>query len=85
MDNLTYSLSYNLALPTSRFLIGQHLNFCLLTSPTCYNSPRKCTLVNKRQGKKLGLQLSHRHPLRMVLANFEQVIQKEKGRMNRMK
>ena len=47
----TYSPSCNLAPPISQVVIGQHLIFCSLTSPTCCNSPRKCTPVkyNKSQ------------------------------------
>ena len=48
--NYAYSPSYNLTPRISRVLIGQHLIFCSLTSPTCCNSPRKCTpLKYKRQ------------------------------------
>ena len=43
---LPYSRSYNLTSPISRVLIVQHLMFCSLTSPTCCNSPRKCTPLN---------------------------------------
>ena len=49
---LSYSSSYNLTLPISRVLIGQHFIFGSLTSPTC-----------SRWGRKLGFQLSHRQPL----------------------
>ena len=49
--NLT---SYNLTPPISRVLIGQHLIFCSLTSPTCCNLPRKCTPVKYKNGQKAG-------------------------------
>ena len=44
-----YSLSYNLTSPISGVLIGQHLIFYSLTSPTCCNSPRKCTPVKYKK------------------------------------
>ena len=47
----TYSPSYNVTAPFSRVLIGQHLIFCSLTSPTCCNSPRKCTPVKHKRQK----------------------------------
>ena len=48
----TYSPSYNLSPPISRVLIGQYLIFCSLKSPTCYNSPRKCTPVKYKKRQK---------------------------------
>ena len=53
----TYSSSYNLTPPTSRVLIGQHLIFCSLTSPTCCNSPRKCTPVKYKARQKAGFRI----------------------------
>ena len=60
-----YSSSYHLTPPFSRVLIAPHLIFCSLTSPTCYNSPRKCTPVKYKA--KLCFQLSHRQPLSYLL------------------
>ena len=37
--SISYSPSYNLTPPISLVLIGQHLIFCSLTSPTYCNSP----------------------------------------------
>ena len=50
----TYSLSYNLRPPIARVLIGQHLIFYSLTSPTCCSSPRKCTPVKYKKRQKAG-------------------------------
>ena len=58
----TYSSSDNLAPLISRVLIGLHLSFCSLTSPTCSNSPRKCHQLNISRGKQLGFQMSHIWP-----------------------
>ena len=63
---LTYSPSCNLAPPISQVLIGQHLIFCSLTSPTCCNSPLKCTPSKHKKRQKFGFQLSHRQPLSSV-------------------
>ena len=53
----TYSSSDNLAPSISRVLIGRHLIFCSLTSPTCRNSPRKCTPVNYKVRQKAGFPI----------------------------
>ena len=58
----SHSSSYNLTPPISRVLIGPHLIFCSLTSPTWCNSPGKCTPVKYKAKQKLGFQLSHRQP-----------------------
>ena len=50
--SFTYSLSYNLTPPISPVLIGQHLIFCSLTSPTCCNLPRKYTPVKYKKKQK---------------------------------
>ena len=55
--SLTYSSSYNLAPPISRVLIGQHLIFCSLMSPTCCNLPRKCTPVKYKAKQKAGFPI----------------------------
>ena len=52
--SLPYSPSYNLTPPISRVVIGQHLIFYSLMSPTCRNSSRKCTPVKSRRGESLG-------------------------------
>ena len=57
-----YSSSYNLTPPISRVLIGPHLIFCPLTSPTWCNLPGKCTPVKYKARQKLRFQLSHRQP-----------------------
>ena len=54
---LTYCPSYNLTPPISRVLIGQHLIFCSLTSPTSCNSPRKCTPVKYKKRQKAGFPI----------------------------
>ena len=54
---LTYSASDNLTPPISRVLIGRHLNFCSLTSPTCCNSARKCTPVKYKARQKPGFPI----------------------------
>ena len=53
---LTYSSSWNLTPPISRVLIG-HLIFCSLTSPTCCNSPRKCTPIKYKVRQKAGFPI----------------------------
>ena len=53
----TYNSSYNRTPPISRVLIGQHLIFCSLTSPTCCNSPRKCTPVKYNESPKAGFPI----------------------------
>ena len=53
----TYSSSYNLTPPTSRVMIGQHLIFCSLASPTCCNSPRECTPVKYKARQKAGFRI----------------------------
>ena len=73
---LTYSTSDNVTPPITRVLIARHLIFDSLTSPTCCNSPRKCTPYNIRKGKKLGFQLSHRQLL------FDNVLGKNKDGRN---
>ena len=55
---VTYSLSYNLAPRISPVLIGQPLIFCSLMSPTCCNSPRKCTPVKYKKRQKAGFQIA---------------------------
>ena len=55
--DMTYSPSYNLIPSISRVLIGQHLIFCSLTSPTCCNSPRKCTPVKYKKRQKAGFSI----------------------------
>ena len=47
---LPHSSSYNLTPLLSRVLIGRHLTVCSMTSPTCCNSPRKCTPL-KHKGR----------------------------------
>ena len=47
-----YSASDNLTLPISWVLIGQHLNFCSLTSPMCCDSPWKCMPVKYKVRQK---------------------------------
>ena len=54
---LIYSASDNLTPPISRVLIGRHLNFCSLTSPTCCNSARKCTPVKYKARQKPGFPI----------------------------
>ena len=54
---VTYSLSYNLTPRISRVLIGQPLTFCSMMSPTCCNSPRKCTPVKYKKKQKAGFQI----------------------------
>ena len=51
---LPYSTSDNETSPISRVLIGWHLMFCWFTSPTCCNSPQKCTPVKYKNRKKAG-------------------------------
>ena len=62
----TYNSSYNRTPPISRVLIGQHMIFCSLTSPTCCNVTRLENLrqLNITTAQKLGFQLSHRQPLK---------------------
>ena len=43
--------------PISLVLIGRHLTFSSLTSPTCCNSPRKCTAVKYKARKKAEIQI----------------------------
>ena len=52
-----YSSSYHLTPPFSRVLIAPHLIFCSLTSPTCCNSPRKCTPVKYKKRRKTGFPI----------------------------
>ena len=52
-----HSSSYNLTQPISRVLIGQHLIFCSLTSPTCCNLLRKCTPVKYKKRQKAGFTI----------------------------
>ena len=66
----TYSSSDNLTPPISRILICLYLIFSLLTSPTYCNSPRKVRQLNIRRDKKLGFQVSHRQPQKVVLEKF---------------
>ena len=54
---LTYSPSYNLISPISPVLICQHLIFCSITSPTCCNSPWKCTPVKYKKRQKAGFPI----------------------------
>ena len=54
---LTYSTSDNVIPPISRVLIGRHLIFCWLTSPTCCNLSRKCTPVKYKVRQKTGFQI----------------------------
>ena len=42
-----------------RVLIGPYLNFGSLTSPTCCNSPRKCTPVKWKVRQKAGYQFRY--------------------------
>ena len=51
---LPYSSSDNLTPPISRVLIGRHLIFSSLTSPTCCNPPVKCTSVKYNARQKAG-------------------------------
>ena len=55
--NFAYSLYYSQTLAISRVLIGRHLIFCLLTWPTCCNSPRKCTPVKYKARQKAGFPI----------------------------
>ena len=41
----TYSSRNNLVSVISRVLTSPYLNFCSMASPTCCNSPQKCTPV----------------------------------------
>ena len=52
----SHRLSCNLTPPVSRVLIGQ-LIFYSMTSPTCCNSPRKCTPVKCKAGEKAGFPI----------------------------
>ena len=52
-----YSPSYNLTPPVSGVLTSQQLIFCLMTSPTCCNSPRKCTPVKSKNKQKAGFPI----------------------------
>ena len=54
---IPYSSSDNLASPISRVLIIRHLILCSLTSPTCCNSPRKCTPVKYKARQKAGFPI----------------------------
>ena len=56
---VTYSSSDNLAPPISQVMIGRHLTFCSMTSPTCCNSSLKCTPAKCKARQKVGFQLSH--------------------------
>ena len=61
-------MSENETPPISRVLIGRHLTFHSLThhrAVTCFENVRQ---PNIRGCKKLGFQLSHKHP---VQVNFE--------------
>ena len=53
----SHSSSYNLTPPISRVLIGPHLIFCSLTSPTCCKSPRKCTPVKYKARQEAGFPI----------------------------
>ena len=53
----TCSASDNLTPPISRVLIGRHLHFCSLTSPTYCNSSRKCTPVKYKARQKAGFPI----------------------------
>ena len=52
--NLTYSASDNVTPPISRVLIGRHLIFGSLKSPTCCNLTPKCTPVKYKKRQKPG-------------------------------
>ena len=56
-SQISYSPSYNLAPPISRVLIGQYFIFCSLTSPTCCNSPQKCTPVQYKKRQKAAFPI----------------------------
>ena len=56
-SNITHSPSYNLTPPISRILVGQHLTFCSLTSPTYCKSPRKCTPVKYKKRQMAGFPI----------------------------
>ena len=49
-----YSSCNNLISVISKILIGPYMNFFSLTSPTCYNSSRKSTLVKRKVRQKAG-------------------------------
>ena len=57
--SFTYSPSYNLTPPISPVMIGQHLIFCSMTSPTYWNSPRKCTPVKYKKRQKTWVSNCH--------------------------
>ena len=54
---ISYSSSYYLTPPIPRVLIGPHLIFCSLTSPTGCKSPRKCTPVKYKARQKAGFPI----------------------------
>ena len=55
--SFTCSPLYNLTSPISRVLIGEHLIFCSLTSPTCCNLRQKCTSVKYKKRQKAGFPI----------------------------
>ena len=66
----TYSTSENETPPISWVLIGRHLIFYWLTSPTCCNSPRKCTPSKYMKRQKAGLPIVTKTPSRIVTLNL---------------
>ena len=64
-----YSSPCNLTPPISWVLIGQPLIFSL-TSPTCCNSPRKCTPVKYKARQKAGFQIVTYTTFSIALRDF---------------
>ena len=58
----TYSTSDNVVPPISPVLIGRHLIFCWLSSPTCCNWPRKCKPVKHKKRQKAGFSIVTQTP-----------------------
>ena len=62
----TCSSSDNLTPPISWVLIGRHLNFCW-RHQSAVTRLENIRQLNTRRGKKLGFQLSQKHPFHMKL------------------
>ena len=58
----TYSTSDNVTPPVSSVLIGWHLIFCWLASPTCCNSPQKCAPAKYKNRQKAGFPIATQTP-----------------------
>ena len=59
---LTYNTSDNETPPISRVMIDPHVIFCWLMSPPCWTRLENVRQSNIKKGKKIGFQLSHKHP-----------------------